>query len=190
MHIQTYICVFRWLFKKLVCQNAHEKILKEYKGRINVIKGKTVRGNILHSSELTAEEAFKIAERRNMQSRICETALQLRANILESETNPIPENLTFEDVVKGEVQIPEVLPTFITYLVAGPAMRNVESTVKACRIKSICSDIIFAATSGRKKPSKHLQLGITMKSLTGSKKVVQILNRLGHTASYDTVEEM
>ena len=49
---------------------------------------------------------------------------------------------------------------------------------------------MYAASSGRKKPGIHLQLGMIIKSLTGSKKVVGILNRLGHSVSYNFVEEI
>ena len=46
------------------------------------------------------------------------------------------------------------------------------------------------ATSGQTKPKKNLMLGMTMKSLTGSRKVIEILNKLGHCVSYHTVEEI
>ena len=42
----------------------------------------------------------------------------------------------------------------------------------------MCEDAIFASTSGLKKPKKHLQLGLAMKRLTGSKKVVEVVKRL------------
>ena len=49
---------------------------------------------------------------------------------------------------------------------------------------------MFAVTCGRKKPAKHLKLGLVMKSMTGSKKVVEMLNRYGHCVSYTTTEEI
>ena len=50
-------------------------------------------------------------------------------------------------------------------------------------------DVVFAAFSGCKLPNKHLKLGVALKSLTGSRKVVEILNRYGHCAKYHAVEE-
>lgn len=41
-----------------------------------------------------------------------------------------------------------------------------------------------------KKPSKHLQLGMAINSFTVSRKVVDILNRLGHSACYITIKEL
>ena len=51
-------------------------------------------------------------------------------------------------------------------------------------------DAVFAATAGLKKPQKHLMLGIALKSLKGSRKVIEIMNRLGHCAIYHTIEEV
>ncbi len=40
------------------------------------------------------------------------------------------------------------------------------------------------------KPAKHLKLGLSIKTLTGSRRNVEILNRLGHGPSYTTIEEI
>ena len=49
---------------------------------------------------------------------------------------------------------------------------------------------IFAATAGLKKPQKHLMLGIALKTLTGSREVIEIMNRLEDCASYHIIEEV
>lgn len=41
-----------------------------------------------------------------------------------------------------------------------------------------------------KRPKKHLQVGLVLKSLTGSRKVIEMLNRLGHCVNYHTVQEI
>ncbi|CAG9762688.1 unnamed protein product [Ceutorhynchus assimilis] len=43
---------------------------------------------------------------------------------------------------------------------------------------------------GHTKPSKHILLGLTMKSLTGSEKVINILSKLGYCVSYSTLVEL
>ena len=43
---------------------------------------------------------------------------------------------------------------------------------------------------GLKNSQKHLMLGIALKKLTRSQKVVEIMNRLGHCISYHTIEEI
>ena len=42
----------------------------------------------------------------------------------------------------------------------------------------------------RNLPSKHVKLGVALKSLTGSRNFVEILNRYGHCANYHAVEEI
>ena len=49
---------------------------------------------------------------------------------------------------------------------------------------------MFAAVGGKGKPRKHIMLGLTLKQLTSSKKVLQLVNRLSHCCSYNTIEEL
>ena len=55
-------------------------------------------------------------------------------------------------------------------------------------VRSASDDAVFVTTRGRTKPSKHLCMGLGLKSLTGSRKVVEMLNHYGHSISYYTVE--
>ena len=48
---------------------------------------------------------------------------------------------------------------------------------------------MFNATSGKLKTVKQLQLGIFTKRKTGSKMMIQCLNRLGHSVSYSEVNK-
>ena len=43
----------------------------------------------------------------------------------------------------------------------------------------MAADTVFSVVNGRKKPSKHLNLGPAPKSITGSKKLIGMLNRYG-----------
>ena len=54
----------------------------------------------------------------------------------------------------------------------------------------MAADTVFSVTNGRKKPSKHLKFGLTVKSMTGSKKLIGMLNRYGQCVSYTTTEEL
>ena len=49
---------------------------------------------------------------------------------------------------------------------------------------------MFAAAGGLKTPKVHLMLDIAFKRLTGSRKVVKIMNRFGHCISYHKIEEI
>jgi len=57
-------------------------------------------------------------------------------------------------------------------------------------IKAAADDAVFATTRGSVKPGKHLCLGMGIKSMTGSRKVLEILNHLGYSVNYHTAEEL
>ena len=73
--------------------------------------------------------------------------------------------------------MPDIVLQFFKYLIGGPYPRWGNSPSKTRRISSISQDVIYATTSGRHKPAKHLQIGLALKSLTGSRKVIEMMNR-------------
>ena len=54
-------------------------------------------------------------------------------------------------------------------------------------IQSSAADAVFACSGSKKLPGKHLGLGLALKSMTGSRNVVTLLNRYGHCTSNDTI---
>ena len=85
---------------------------------------------------------------------------------------------------------PQLLVEFLNCVIVDPAKHQLQSEAKRKRVDSISQDIVFAATNGLVKPGKHLQMGIAMKSLTGSRKILKILNRLDNSVSYHIAEEL
>ena len=138
------------------------------------------------------EEALRKQNQRShrVNVKIRDVAYALREAIMNSEKTPLPDNLTIEDIANGEVNVPEIVTQFFQHLICGPDSRRWQQSMKQRRIKSISQDVVFATTSGQKKPRKHLELGLTLKSLTGSRKVVEMINRLGHCVNYHTVQEL
>ena len=126
----------------------------------------------------------------NIDIKAREVAYGLSSEILKAQKTPLPENLTIKDILKGEVQVPDIVNKFFNNLICGRDIQWAKSANKGRRVKSISEDAIFVVTSGLKKLSKHLQLGMAIKSLTCSRKVVDLLNRLGHCVSYSTIEEL
>ena len=83
---------------------------------------------------------------------------------------------------------PEMLTQFFRVLYTGstaPANEKMERL-----IRSVADDAIYAASHGHIKPNKHTTLALGTKSLTGSRKMIETLNRFGHCVSYHTTEEM
>ena len=83
-----------------------------------------------------------------------EAALNLRNAIKDADLACLSKELTVEDIYKGESDIPDLLKTFITYLISGPDIKRNNTASKACIIESICQDIIYAATAEAEKAWK------------------------------------
>ena len=60
---------------------------------------------------MTAEDAFR--REANMKCNIDinarEVQYALRSEILKAQKTPFPENLTIKDILKGEVQVPDII---------------------------------------------------------------------------------
>ena len=173
-------------------QKLEAKILKCYPEKIKIEKGKTRRGNIALSSSLSTEEAC-----RNQYSKVTsddmqirDVAFKLRQEIMNASSIKLPEHLKVENIFKGQVEVPDLVENFFKYLIGGTDSRKWVLESRKRRKKLIGQDVVFSATSGIKKPSKYLQLGLAIKSLTGSRKAVEILNRMGHCINYSIVEEL
>ena len=61
------------------------------------------------------------------------------------------------------------------------------SSSKDANIVSIAQDLVYAESKGRKQTHKSLALGMTVRQMTGSVRLLRILHGLGHTASTATV---
>ena len=59
-----------------------------------------------------------------------------------------------------------------------------ESQVK---VLSLCQDIIYISSKGRKQTPKHLSLAMAVRQITGSYHTIKLLNGFGHCISHSTV---
>ena len=91
----------------------------------------------------------------------------------------------------AEKIVPESLFMLISLLCTGHQEEEKESDIDMKpRILSICQDILFLASRGRKLTPKHVGLGLTVHQATRSKELVQLLYNSGHSISYETVLRM
>ena len=167
-----------------------EKIMNYFGDRIQLVRAKTIRGNLICDKKYTTEEAIRLSDKQNIQTKIRDVALFLRREVLQADYIPLPSTVSLEDIRKGEVNTPEDLVKFFRYLVGGPYVGRELTAPKSYRITSISEVVVFEAISGRRRPAKHLQIGMAIKSLTGSKKVATMLNRLGHCINYNGIKEL
>lgn len=117
-------------------------------------------------------------------------ALKYRAHILQIQKKPLPDYIDSSVLDKGECEVPEWLDTFWKYAIGGPRMKY-GTTDEIGRISSTFSeDSIYSIHRGKIKPRKHISLGMAMKSITGCRVVVDILNRFNYCISYTKVLEL
>ena len=91
----------------------------------------------------------------------------------------------------AEEVVPESLFMLIAMLCAGDNDNEERTTVEIkMRVLSICQDIVFLASRGRKLTPKHVGLGLAVHQATRYKQLLHLLHSVGHSISYETVLRM
>ncbi|GFV55520.1 uncharacterized protein TNCV_2020461 [Trichonephila clavipes] len=114
----------------------------------------------------------------------------LREEILGITKTKLPDYLTSQRLIKGECSTPPMISDFFSSILGGYTRkrRNCDSFKR--HVSSLSQDIIYMTHNGNVKTSKHICLGMTLKSLTSSRKVIDIINHYGHCISYNAIEEL
>ena len=107
-----------------------DKIINHFLEKIKILKGKTIPGNIIYSIHFSPDEALRLADKKNIKLKMREAALNLRNAIKHADVVCLSKELTVEDIYKGETDIPDLLRTFITYLISGPDIKCNNTTSK------------------------------------------------------------
>ena len=166
-------------------------LMSHFKGRVKIQSplGKKL-GNIIHNAETTDEAIRVVYDYTSTDERtIAKAALLLRNQLLQVEKVDLPECPTLDDLRNGDSSPPKLVVYFFNILYGGLKSEPYTESVKR-RANSSSQDALFIVQQGRAKPAKHVALGMSVKSVTGSKKMVQVLNRFGHCLSYNTLEEV
>ena len=115
--------------------------------------------------------------------------IYIERKTLSIKTQSLSGNITVLDLIKGGWEIPADVSQFLRKVICNNDPRTVNSCNCTCKVNSIVQDLIYAVSHGKIKTSKHLTLGMTLKSITTSRKVIDIINKYGHCFSYNTIEE-
>lgn len=112
--------------------------------------------------------------------------LDAAARILNEEIHKIqrkkvPEKIKTKHLIEGECEVPETV-NFYSKVLAGENYRRRQNKKTTRLAKSFSEDLIYAVFNGRIKLSKQICLGMTLKSLTNSSKIVNIVHRYGDFA--------
>ena len=150
---------------------------------MNTCKSSNKEGIILHHSALSTDAAIKRTSSKG-------SSFLFEVTDISYPANDLSETVSAAGLSAQKSNTPQALLDFFYTLYTGSS--NVSSTSDSVQrlIRSISNDVMFATTRGRIKPSKHISFGLGLKSSTGSRRVLEILNRFGHAISYHKAEEL
>ena len=77
-------------------------------------------------------------------------------------------SVSTDSIIEGEVKPPEILISLFQTLYGGES--NITERISR-QAESSAADAVFCASNGKMIPGKHLTLGTSVKSLTGSNKM-------------------
>lgn len=185
-------CNTEFSFETFTSQHLHEKISKDFSDKIVINFSNLLHKYIIYKKDIDINRLVDISmlQKITEKEKVRNVAYEMRKLLLKMPRKKLPENLTAEAIIEGECEVPQQLLDFMYFLIKGPSKRRNDNDEDNVRIHSICDDIIYSIHKGRIKPAKHMKLGMTVKSLTNSKKIIQLLNRLGHSIGYTTIEEL
>ena len=75
--------------------------------QIQLVRAKTIRGNLICNKKYTTEEVIWLSDKQNIQTKIKDVALFLRREVLQADYIPLPSTVSLEDILKGEINNPE-----------------------------------------------------------------------------------
>lgn len=164
-----------------------ERLLSAYPD----VTTKTIRNKVFFHHKNIQDDVvvMKCCELDTLEDKIKHVAIEIRKIVLNCRKYNLPKkNISAADINRGECEIPPSLHLLVQYMVAGPCGTNSER--KNVRIASICNNLIFAISNGKIMPADIIRLGLVCRSISGRRRLPEILNRLGHSISYSTIEEI
>lgn len=213
-HIQTHVIhqkevlelsSIRLFYVKQLTLNGHEnsnyrseKLLKRLQKdpiseQINFTKVKHNEADVIafwlvYSSNITVSDALERAYTLGSTDKQQNVAFQLRQIILDafSESKDLPWPPTADDLEPTtENLLPPDLFKFLSMIMTGKENMETENEKLKLLVSSIGQDLCRAVSDGKWKFPKHILLCETVRHLFRSKQLTTILNRLGHSESYD-----
>ena len=118
-------------------------------------------------------------------------ALKLRASVRQIKTGVSTNPAIYSRYIcidKAVEVVPRDLYEFLCLRLTGMHADDVDKDDrKHRRVLAIAQDIVFYISNARCKTPKHVGLAISVKHITGSKQIIDLLHSQGHCVSYDDV---
>ena len=164
-----------------------EKLKKKFGGDLQIETYHHKKIIAPRERSVITDETFSEFEESEVLER---AAFILRRKILSITTPPVPSTVKASDLISEESEIPAHVSQFLRSLICSNDPRTCESCNCTSKVNSIAQDLIYAASREKIKTSKHVTLGLTLKSITNSREVIDIINKYGHCCSYNTIEKI
>lgn len=158
-----------------------EKLLKKISNAISIV---TFSDELLVKLSKLALHKYYDLQNMHDNETLQKAALIFHKSIKDIECKKLSTPVTTEDLIRGECDIPEVLEDFYFHVVAGENLQRANSSKTNRIVSSLSQDTTYAVPNASIKPKKRITLGIAIKGLTNSRKVLEILNRYGLCCSY------
>ena len=158
-----------------------ERLINNYRNKIMFAKSHYHHSEIVIGADSINSNLLFLNDKDVI---IKEAAQLLRSDIIEYLNNvpEIPWPPHIYSFGKAE-HFPDCLIQFLEYLVKSLGCETTEN-VKTI-VNWFASDFIESISGKKLTTAKHLVLTLRLHNMTGQKKVIQILNKLGHCISYD-----
>ena len=118
-------------------------------------------------------------------------ASKLRNDIFALQSKQICEQVTVDHIMESETIPPDSVKSFFKMIYTGNISTTEELSPRKPRLNnSSAADTVFCCSAGKLIPGKQLSLGFALKSMTGSKKVLTLMNRYGIVQAVKQCEEL
>ena len=170
------------------------KLLEKFKDSLCISLLDHRKGNVLYGSALSEDDAIASLhiEEEKRQTIIRSAALHLRNEIQEMPKWRTPTPTSVETLKTCSPDLPDDLLLFSRTLLCGLRKPTGDTNADNVdrKVMAMTSDAVFNASRGSVRPWKQTVLGLGLGTLPGSKLILRILNRLGHSLSYDEVKAL
>lgn len=175
-------CRLRGKVKQKLMQEFEDKLLfvTVLNNEAQVVLSKNVLTNTKKSSFFESNRDFAMKE----------AAKIIRNDVVSliQSASDLPWPPTVQSLLSEDRHPPESLTNFLTCLLHSTE-HSVGEEVRR-HVDSLSQDIIYGISKRKFLTGKHVLLGCGLHSLTGLKKPINILARLGHCCSYNKVQEI